>query len=197
MNDSELQRLIDDAWEARDRLSATTQGPVREAVEAALAALDDGRLRVAEKVEGEWRVNQWLKKAVLLSFRLNDMVEISGAPGGAQWWDKVDSKFKGWSANRFRAAGFRAVPGCVVRHSAHIARSGFESFRRHRERRDGSRRRAPGRCDGRRCPTGTGRDRGGLPLVQACPCGTRPFERNYCRGLAERTGKGPRLCGPS
>ena len=122
MNDSELQRLIDDAWEARDRLSATTGGPVREAVEAALEALDEGRLRVAEKVEGAWRVNQWLKKAVLLSFRLNDMVEISGAPGGAHWWDKVDSKFKGWSANRFRAAGFRAVPGCVVRHSAHIAK---------------------------------------------------------------------------
>jgi 2,3,4,5-tetrahydropyridine-2-carboxylate N-succinyltransferase len=122
MNDSELQRLIDEAWEGRDRLSATTGGPVREAVEAALAALDDGRLRVAEKIQGEWRVNQWLKKAVLLSFRLNDMVEISGAPGAANWWDKVDSKFKGWSANRFRAAGFRAVPGCVVRHSAHIAK---------------------------------------------------------------------------
>src|SRR5262245_11902674 len=122
MSDSQLQRLIDDAWETRDRLSASTQGEVREAVEAALEALDAGRLRVAEKVGGEWRVNQWLKKAVLLSFRLNDMVEISGAPGGAHWWDKVDSKFKGWGANRFRAAGFRAVPGAVVRHSAHIAK---------------------------------------------------------------------------
>jgi 2,3,4,5-tetrahydropyridine-2,6-dicarboxylate N-succinyltransferase len=122
MNDSQLQRLIDDAWEARERLSPSTQGEVREAVEAALEALDAGRLRVAEKVGGEWRVNQWLKKAVLLSFRLNDMVEISGAPDGAHWWDKVDSKFKGWGANRFRAAGFRAVPGAVVRHSAHIAK---------------------------------------------------------------------------
>src|SRR6185436_3135419 len=122
MNDSQLQRLIDDAWEARERLSASTQGEVREAVEAALEALDAGRLRVAEKGGSQWRVNQWLKKAVLLSFRLNDMVEISGAPGAANWWDKVDSKFKGWSANRFRAAGFRAVPGAVVRHSAHIAK---------------------------------------------------------------------------
>src|SRR5512139_763039 len=122
MNDSQLQRLIDDAWEARERLSPSTQGEVREAVDAALEALDAGRLRVAEKVQGEWRVNQWLKKAVLLSFRLNDMVEISGAPDAANWWDKVDSKFKGWSANRFRAAGFRAVPGAVVRHSAHIAK---------------------------------------------------------------------------
>src|SRR6185436_9200501 len=121
MNDSQLQRLIDDAWEARERLSASTQGEVREAVEAALEALDAGRLRVAEKGGSQWRVNQWLKKAVLLSFRLNDMVEISGAPGAANWWDKVDSKVKGWSANRFRAAGFRAVPGAVVRHSAHIA----------------------------------------------------------------------------
>ncbi len=123
MNDSELQRLIDDAWEGRDRLSASTEGPVREAVGGVLDALDAGRLRVAEKVEGEWRVNQWLKKAVLLSFRLNDMVEISGAPGGAHWWDKVDSKFKGWGANRFRDAGFRAVPGAVVRHSAYIGRN--------------------------------------------------------------------------
>src|SRR5262245_49520644 len=122
MNDSQLQRLIDEAWEAREGLSATTGGPVREAVEAVLEALDDGSLRVAEKVEGEWRVNQWLKKAVLLSFRLNDMVEISGAPGDASWWDKVDSKSKGWSANRFRAAGFRAVPGSIVRRSAHIAK---------------------------------------------------------------------------
>src|SRR5499426_2681446 len=92
MNDSQLQRLIDDAWEARERLSPSTQGEVREAVEAALEALDAGRLRVAEKVAGEWRVNQWLKKAVLLSFRLNDMAEIAGAAGGASWWDKVDSK---------------------------------------------------------------------------------------------------------
>jgi len=122
MNDSRLQSLIDDAWEARDSLSASTRGEVRDAVDAALQGLDEGRLRVAEKLNGEWRVNQWLKKAVLLSFRLNDMTEISGAPGGASWWDKVDSKFKDWGANRFRTAGFRAVPGAVVRHSAFIAK---------------------------------------------------------------------------
>src|SRR6266446_9272881 len=96
MDDSELQRLIDDAWEARERLSPSTQGEVRDAVEAALEALDSGRLRVAEKQGGEWRVHQWLKKAVLLSFRLSDMAPIEGAPGGAAWWDKVVSKFKGW-----------------------------------------------------------------------------------------------------
>jgi 2,3,4,5-tetrahydropyridine-2-carboxylate N-succinyltransferase len=122
MDDSHLQRLIDDAWEARERLSPSTQGEARDAVEAALEALDSGRLRVAEKIGGEWRVHQWLKKAVLLSFRLNDMEEIAGAPGGAAWWDKVDSKFKGWGANRFRAAGFRAVPGAIVRRSAFIAK---------------------------------------------------------------------------
>ena len=122
MDDSQLQRLIDDAWEARERLSSSTRGEVRDSVEAALEALDSGRLRVAEKIGGEWRVHQWLKKAVLLSFRLNDMEEIAGAPGGAAWWDKVDSKFKGWGANRFRAAGFRAVPGAIVRRSAFIAK---------------------------------------------------------------------------
>jgi len=122
MDDSELQRLIDDAWETRERLSSSTEGEARDAVEAALEALDAGRLRVAEKIGGEWRVHQWLKKAVLLSFRLNDMMEIAGAPGGAAWWDKVDSKFKGWGANRFRAAGFRAVPGAIVRRSAFIAK---------------------------------------------------------------------------
>jgi len=122
MNDSELQHLIDDAWEKRDGLSAATQGAVREGVELALAALDSGRLRVAEKSAGQWQVHQWLKKAVLLSFRLNDMETIPGAPGGANWWDKVDSKFKNWDAARFRSAGFRAVPGAIVRHSAFIAK---------------------------------------------------------------------------
>jgi 2,3,4,5-tetrahydropyridine-2-carboxylate N-succinyltransferase len=123
MNDSELQHAIDAAWEVRDRLSPETQGPERGAVEAALEALDSGRLRVAEKTAGEWRVHQWLKKAVLLSFRLNDMNPIEGAPGGASWWDKVDSKFKGWDEKRFREAGFRAVPGAIVRRSAHIAKN--------------------------------------------------------------------------
>jgi 2,3,4,5-tetrahydropyridine-2-carboxylate N-succinyltransferase len=122
MNDSALQQAIEKAWEIRDSLSAASRGAEREAVDAALEALDSGRLRVAEKSGGEWRVHQWLKKAVLLSFRLNDMYEIEGAPGGAHWWDKVDSKFKGWGESRFRAAGFRAVPGAIVRRSAHIAK---------------------------------------------------------------------------
>ena len=118
---SDLEKIIDATWEARDGLSPATKGEVREAVEAALAALDRGKLRVAEKSGKDWVVHQWLKKAVLLSFRLSDMVPISGAPGGASWWDKVPSKFDGWGENRFRDAGFRAVPGCVVRHSAYIA----------------------------------------------------------------------------
>ena len=116
-----LIRTVDAAWEERERLSASTTGAVRDAVDKALALLDSGAVRVAEKFQGEWHVHQWLKKAVLLSFRLNDMQLIAGAPGGASWWDKVDSKFAGWDEARFRAAGFRAVPGCVVRHSAYIA----------------------------------------------------------------------------
>ena len=123
MNDGELQLLIDRAWEIRDTLSSTSTGKPRQAVEAALDALDSGRVRVAERQGGEWHVHQWLKKAVLLSFRLKDMASIEGAPGGASWWDKVDSKFKGWGDNRFRAAGFRAVPGAIVRHSAYIAKN--------------------------------------------------------------------------
>jgi 2,3,4,5-tetrahydropyridine-2-carboxylate N-succinyltransferase len=116
-----LARTIDDAWDRRETISPATKGAVRDAVEAALEALDGGTLRVAEKRDGTWQVNQWAKKAVLLSFRLNDMTPIAGAPGGAAWWDKVPSKFAGWGENRFRAAGFRAVPGCVVRRSAYIA----------------------------------------------------------------------------
>ncbi len=120
-NLADLARTIDDAWDKREALNAATKGTVRDAVEAALDALDGGKLRVAEKRDGKWHVNQWAKKAVLLSFRLNDMTPISGAPGGAAWWDKVPSKFAGWGDNRFRDAGFRAVPGCVVRRSAYIA----------------------------------------------------------------------------
>ena len=122
MLENALQEMIDTAWETRDKLSPNSRGPERQAVEAALEGLDSGKLRVAEKVDGEWRVHQWLKKAVLLSFRLNDMSMIEGAPGGAAWWDKVDSKFKGWGENRFRDAGFRAVPGAIVRRSAYIAK---------------------------------------------------------------------------
>jgi len=119
---SELQAVIDAAFDDRANVSTSTTGQVREAVNDALELLDSGKARVAEKQgDGTWVVNQWLKKAVLLSFSLNDMVMIGGAPDGASWWDKVPSKFDGWGENRFRDAGFRAVPGCVVRHSAYIA----------------------------------------------------------------------------
>jgi len=118
---SDLAKTINDAFEARNDVSPATKGAVREAVDEALDLLDKGEARVAEKSGGKWQVNQWLKKAVLLSFRLNDMGPIAGAAGGASWWDKVPSKFEGWGENRFRAAGFRAVPGCVVRRSAYIA----------------------------------------------------------------------------
>jgi 2,3,4,5-tetrahydropyridine-2-carboxylate N-succinyltransferase len=115
-----IARVIESAWDSRDTLSPSTKGEVRDAVDAALEDLDSGRARVAEKLGGEWVVHQWLKKAVLLSFRLNDMRLIEGHPGN--WWDKVDSKFSGWTAEQFRAAGFRAVPGSIVRRSAFIAR---------------------------------------------------------------------------
>lgn len=130
MTESDLARTVDAAWEGRDQVSPATKGEWRDAVEAALDGMDTGALRVAEKDSGApgqgWRVHQWLKKAVLLSFRLNDMVEIPGGPvdpdrGAAKWWDKVPSKFAGWSSNRFRDAGFRAVPGAIVRRSAYIA----------------------------------------------------------------------------
>src|SRR4051812_33562498 len=117
---AELKFVIEQAWEERDSIDPATRGPVREAVDAALAALDSGEARVAEQVDGEWVVNQWLKKAVLLSFRLNPMEAIAGGPGGAQWWDKVPSKFAGWGDKQFAAAGFRAVPGAVVRRGAYI-----------------------------------------------------------------------------
>lgn len=118
-----IRTIIDEAWESRDTLGFDTQGAVRDAVDGALDALDAGTVRVAEQVGGEWVVHQWLKKAVLLSFVLNDMTPIAGGPGGGSWWDKVPSKFQGWDAARFRAAGFRAVPSAVVRHSAYIAPS--------------------------------------------------------------------------
>ncbi|HEY0301995.1 MAG TPA: 2,3,4,5-tetrahydropyridine-2,6-dicarboxylate N-succinyltransferase [Rhizomicrobium sp.] len=119
---SELSATIDGAWDDRDGLNVATKGAVRDAVETALAGLDSGRLRVAEKFESEWVVHQWLKKAVLLSFRLNATKLIEGAPGDASWWDKVDSKFAGWGEAEYQAAGFRAVPGAIVRRSAFIAR---------------------------------------------------------------------------
>jgi 2,3,4,5-tetrahydropyridine-2,6-dicarboxylate N-succinyltransferase len=119
-----LQAIIEAAWEERDSIDVGTHGEVRDAVVAAIMQLDAGSLRVAfcDGNQG-WVVNQWLKKAVLLSFRLNDMELISGAPGQASWWDKVPSKFDRWDAAQFRASGFRAVPGCVVRRGAHIGRN--------------------------------------------------------------------------
>ncbi len=116
-----IQTIIEQAWETRDKVSLKTKGPVRKAVDQALAMLDAGEARVAEKKDGQWLTNQWLKKAVLLSFRLNDMELIGGGPGKGKWWDKVPSKFDGWTAKDFRKAGFRAVPNCVVRRSAYIA----------------------------------------------------------------------------
>ena len=127
MEMAQLEQDINAAWEDRDSISAATTGAVRDAVNAALGMLDDGSARVAEpRGDHQWHVNQWLKKAVLLSFRLNDMAVIPSGTnylerGEASWWDKVPSKFAGWGEAEFRDAGFRAVPGCVVRHSAHIA----------------------------------------------------------------------------
>lgn len=121
---SGLEATINDAFERRAEIGFDTKGAVREAVEEALGLLDAGKARVAEPgADGKWTVNQWLKKAVLLSFRLNDMETISGGPGGAPWWDKVPSKFEGWTDAEFRTAGFRAVPGAIVRRSAYIAPS--------------------------------------------------------------------------
>ena len=117
----EIISRIDQAWEQRSELSPATRGPVRDAVEATLEALDQGRVRAAEKIDGRWQVNQWTKKAVLLSFRLNDNALMDGGPGGGAWYDKVPSKFSGWDEARFKAAGFRALPGSIVRHSAFIA----------------------------------------------------------------------------
>jgi 2,3,4,5-tetrahydropyridine-2-carboxylate N-succinyltransferase len=117
----DLAAAIEAAWEDRAAVSTDTRGKVRDAVEAALDLLDAGKARVAEKIGDDWVVNQWLKKAVLLSFRLTPMAMISGAPGGASWWDKVPSKFAGMDAAAFEKADFRAVPGAIVRRSAYIA----------------------------------------------------------------------------
>ncbi len=127
MTDLRLQTLIEQAFEDRAKIGPQTTGEVRQAVEKALDLLDSGKARVAEKIPdatgpNSWKVNQWLKKAVLLSFRLNDNRAIEGGPGGATWWDKIPSKFEGWGENRFREAGLRAVPGAIVRRSAFIAK---------------------------------------------------------------------------
>src|SRR5437899_5564894 len=124
----QLQATIDAAWEKRDGISSATKGEVRDAIEAAIAGLDDGSYRTAEKLGGEWVVNQWLKKAVLLSFRLYDSVPMDGGAsfpglGGAPWFDKVPLKTAGWDAKRFAKAGFRAVPGSIVRRGSYVAPS--------------------------------------------------------------------------
>ena len=122
MSNAALEAAIEAAWDVRDTITPTSTGEARDAIEATLDALDKGQLRVAEKRGADWHVNQWAKKAVLLGFRLRDMEEMSGGPQGSGWWDKVDTKFKDWGDNQWRAAGFRAVPGAIVRRSAFIAK---------------------------------------------------------------------------
>ncbi|MFT4792823.1 MAG: 2,3,4,5-tetrahydropyridine-2-carboxylate N-succinyltransferase [Paracoccaceae bacterium] len=122
MSHAQLETAIEAAWEARDTITAATKGETRDAVDTALNQLEAGTLRVAEPRDGNWHVNQWAKKAVLLSFRLNDMAAIPGGPGGSGWWDKVASKFDGWGEAEWKQAGFRAVPGSIVRRSAHIGK---------------------------------------------------------------------------
>lgn len=122
MSNAQLETAIELAWEGRDAITPETTGQTRDAIEDTLAALDSGTLRVAERLEnGDWHVNQWAKKAVLLGFRIKDMEPHTGGPQGSTWWDKVDSKFHGWDADAWKTAGFRAVPNCVVRKSAYIA----------------------------------------------------------------------------
>ena len=121
---SALEKTIEAAFDNRDAVNLETKGEIRDAVDYALELLDSGRARVASRgADGVWTVHQWLKKAVLLSFRLNDMAVVEGGPGGSTWWDKVPSKFEGWGDNQFRAAGFRAVPNAVVRRSAYVAKN--------------------------------------------------------------------------
>ena len=122
MSNAQLETAIELAWEGRDAITPDTTGQTRDAIEDTLAALDSGTLRVAERLEnGDWHVNQWAKKAVLLGFRIKDMEPHTGGPQGSTWWDKVDSKFHGWDADAWKTAGFRAVPNCIVRKSAYIA----------------------------------------------------------------------------
>ena len=126
---SDLEQAVETAWEARAEISDTTIGMTREAVEESISLLDSGRARVAEKVDGEWIVRQWLKKAVLLSFRLHPNTLMTGAaglthtPGIGPWWDKVPGKFASWTAGDFEAAGFRAVPGAIARRGAFVGRN--------------------------------------------------------------------------
>lgn len=118
-----LENTVNAAWEDRDAISPSTQGTVRDAVQTVLSMLDCGRVRVASASGGSWTVHEWLKKAVLLSFRLNENTLIEGGPGHSGWWDKVPSKFSGWTEETFGKSGIRAVPGCTVRYGSHIAPS--------------------------------------------------------------------------
>lgn len=120
-NYADLQATIEKSWDNKDSISTDTQGEQRDAVNEALSLLDSGTLRVASPSDNGWIVHQWLKKAVLLSFRLNENRVISGGPGNANWYDKVDNKFVDWDEKRFKDAGFRAVPDSIVRHSAYVA----------------------------------------------------------------------------
>lgn len=123
MSNAQLETALEAAWDARDTITPDTKGETRDAIEETLNALDSGKLRVAEpRDNGQWHVNQWAKKAVLLGFRIQDMEIQEGGPQNGTWWDKVDSKFKGWGAKEFKDAGFRAVPNCIVRRSAYIAK---------------------------------------------------------------------------
>ena len=122
MSVEKLAQVINAAWESKEAISATTAGEVRVAVETTLDRLDCGDIRVSEKVDGDWITHQWVKKAVLLSFRLNPMECVSGGIGGGHWYDKVPSKFARWSETEFGNAGFRVVPGAVVRRSAFVAK---------------------------------------------------------------------------
>jgi len=122
MSNEVLEKAIEAAWEIREEINPSTIGEMREAIEATLFALDNGSLRVAERSNnGDWVLNEWAKKAVLLGFRLKDMEIHDGGPQSSGWWDKVDNKFKGWNNSDWKEAGFRAVPSCIVRHSAYIA----------------------------------------------------------------------------
>jgi len=122
MNTEELQKEIEKAWEDKDSISQETNGIIREAVDETLSLLDQGKIRVANKIDGKWMVNEWCKKSVLLSFRLNSMYLQKGGPDGSLWWDKVPSKFCNWGEKEFKNSGFRTVPSSVVRYSAYIAK---------------------------------------------------------------------------
>ena len=121
MDPEQLRAAVDAAWKTREHVTPETTGEVRDAVDSTLAGLDSGQLRVAEKIGGAWVTHQWLKKAVLLSFRLNDSRIVSGGPDGSGWYDKVRTKFAGWDENRWRDSGIRAVPDAAVRYSAYVA----------------------------------------------------------------------------